>query len=349
VSVVAEARVEFHEQLRELEQEALSTTDLCITALDQAVEAVVNHDPELASIVVKGDDEIDARYLDVHQGILSLLARQSPVATDLRLVAALLHTISHIERIGDLCVNMSKLVPLMGEAPPNSLEIFSKVEQAALQARDQIKQAQIAFADRNLELAEDLVRQDDRIDQLNRDVFNAALEIGGEDASAREWAAHMMLIARYIERVPRSGRGLSLTPSRRVAAAEPAPPSVRFTKTSQVGHWTVTSATARRPTLASVRRDTENPRHDRRDMSANAMSWNGDDVREHEMRRIRREIRDRARRGHSHDQMAHWLATQESRITECELVLARLLVRHHAARTGSGSAAYLKDLGRTID
>jgi phosphate transport system protein len=201
VRVVGEARVEFHEQLRELEQEALSAADLTITALDQAVEAVVNHDVELASMVVKGDDEIDGRYLDVHQGILSLLARQSPVATDLRLVAALLHTISHIERIGDLCVNMSKLVPLMGEAPPNSSEIVANVQAAALQARDQIKQAQIAFADRNLELAEDLVRQDDRIDQLNRDVFNAALEIGGDDASAREWAAHMMLIARYIERV----------------------------------------------------------------------------------------------------------------------------------------------------
>ena len=68
-------------------------------------------------MVIEGDDRIDGRYLDVHQGILSLLARQAPVASDLRLVAALLHTIMHIERIGDLCVNIAKLVPLMGEAP----------------------------------------------------------------------------------------------------------------------------------------------------------------------------------------------------------------------------------------
>jgi phosphate transport system protein len=195
-----QTRLEFHQELRELEQQALSTADLALSALDQAVEAAVNGDVELASMVIEGDDSIDGRYLQVHQGVLSLLARQSPVASDLRLVAALLHTIVHIERIGDLCVNIAKLVPLMGDSPPSSYEIISKIETAGAQAHDQIKQAQIAFADRNLELAEDLVRQDDVIDRLNREIFNAALEIGG-DPSTREWAAHMMLIARYLERI----------------------------------------------------------------------------------------------------------------------------------------------------
>src|SRR3712207_5556909 len=113
-----EVRVEFHEQLRELEHEALSTIDLVCVALGQAIEAVVKRDSELAVMVIEGGDRIDGRYLDVHQGILSPLARQSPVASDLRLVAALLHTIMHIERAGDLCVNIAKLVPLMGDPPP---------------------------------------------------------------------------------------------------------------------------------------------------------------------------------------------------------------------------------------
>jgi hypothetical protein len=97
--------------------------------------------------------------------------------------------------------------------------------------------------------------------------------------------------------------------------------------------------------LGSVNREGENLRHNRRDMYRSSRSWDGDDVREHEMRRLRREIRDRARRGQSHEQIAHWLSTQERRFTECELVLARLLVRHHAARAGSGGAAYLQELG----
>jgi phosphate transport system protein len=196
-----EVRVEFHERLEELERETLETADLAASALDQAVEAVVNRDAELASMVVENDDSIDGRYLEVHQGILSLLARQAPVASDLRLIAALLHVIVNIERIGDLAVNISKLVPLMGEGPPNSGDILAKIQAAGAQARDQIHQAQLAFRDRNLKLAEDLVTQDDLIDRLNREVFNAAVEIGGSDPDIREWAAHAMLIARYIERV----------------------------------------------------------------------------------------------------------------------------------------------------
>jgi phosphate transport system protein len=198
---VPEVRREFHDQLAELERETLDTADLTSVALDQAVEAVLAGDTELAVMVINGDDRIDGRYLDVHQGVLSLLARQAPVASDLRLVAAILHTIMHLERVGDLCVNIAKLVPLMGEAPFDAGEIFSKIEAAGAQARDQIKQAQIAFAGRKLDLAEDLVRQDDVIDLLNKEIFHLAVEIGGSDPEVREWAAHVMLIARYLERI----------------------------------------------------------------------------------------------------------------------------------------------------
>ena len=172
-----------------------------MVSLDQAIDAVVNRDSELAQMVIDGDDRIDGRYLDVHQGLLSLLARQSPVATDLRLVAAILHAIMHIERIGDLCVNIAKMVPLMPTDPPNDPGIIARAEAAGNQARDQIRQAQRAFADRNLELAIDLVKQDDTIDRLNREIYYAALEIGELDIETRNWASLMMLIARYIERV----------------------------------------------------------------------------------------------------------------------------------------------------
>ena len=196
-----QTRTAFHEQLRELEERALSTADLAAEALEQVIQAIVENDVELARMVIDGDDRIDGRYLDVHQGILSLLARQSPVASDLRLVSALLHTIVHIERIGDLCVNAAKLVPLAGDAPPGGEGIHEMLQATGGQVRDQIHQAQRAFRDRDLALAEDLVNQDDVIDRLNRQVFYAAVDIGAGDAEAREWSAHMMLIARQIERI----------------------------------------------------------------------------------------------------------------------------------------------------
>ena len=195
-----ETRIEFHEQLRDLEAETLSALDLTSTALDQAIEAVINRDQELAVMVIDNDDRIDGRYLYVHRGLLNLIARQAPVASDLRLVAGVLHTIHHVERIGDLCVNIAKLANLMGEPPAGSEEIIAKLEAAANQARDQIRQASVAFKQRNLNLAENLVSQDDVIDRLNRQIFREAVEIGS-DEQAREWGAHVMLIARHIERI----------------------------------------------------------------------------------------------------------------------------------------------------
>src|SRR5690242_21338688 len=93
---------------------------MVVTSLERVMEALQHQDVELAAMVVADDDRIDGRYLEVHQGILSLLARQSPVATDLRIVAALLHCIRCIERMGDQCVNIAKLVPLSGHDAPKA-------------------------------------------------------------------------------------------------------------------------------------------------------------------------------------------------------------------------------------
>jgi phosphate transport system protein len=136
----------------------------------------------------------------VHQGILSLLALQAPVATDLRLVAALLHVIKHVERMGDQCVNIAKLVPLAGHEPPADERMLRNIATMGEQAGRQVVQCKQAFERRDVALAQDLVRQDDEIDRLNRDCFHLALEIG-DDPDTREWAMHMMLVARCIERI----------------------------------------------------------------------------------------------------------------------------------------------------
>src|SRR5436309_7817070 len=118
-----EVRHQFRETLRELEEQTLGGLDMVIQQLDRALESVTYQDVELAGMVVADDDRIDGRYLEVHQGILSLLARQAPVATDLRLVAALLHVLRCIERMGDQCVNIAKLVPLSGYDAPKAEDI----------------------------------------------------------------------------------------------------------------------------------------------------------------------------------------------------------------------------------
>jgi phosphate transport system protein len=193
-------RQQFQDELEGLERQALGGLDLVCQALDRAIEVVQHQDVELASMVIADDDRIDGRYLEVHQGILSLLALQAPVAGDLRLVAALLHVIKHVERMGDQCVNMAKLVPLAGHEPPADAELLAKIARMGELARSLVQQCKLAFERRDAALALDLVRQDDEIDTLNRECFHRALEIG-DDADQREWAMHMMLIARCLERI----------------------------------------------------------------------------------------------------------------------------------------------------
>ncbi len=193
-------RLHYQEELEELERRALSGLDLVVAAMDRTLEAVEHQDIELAELVIADDDRIDGRYLEVHQEILTLLATQAPVATDLRLISAMLHVIHSIERMGDQCVNISKVIPLTGHDAPQHEDMVDRILRMGKQARSMVSQAKKAFEGRDIELARDLVRQDDVVDQLNKECFALAVEVG-EQKDVREWAMTMMLVARAIERI----------------------------------------------------------------------------------------------------------------------------------------------------
>ncbi len=195
-----ETRTQYQEELDRLEASALGGLDLVSAALSRTLEAIEHQDVELAQLVIADDDRIDGRYLEVHQSLITLLATQSPVATDLRLISALLHVLKNVERMGDQCVNICKMIPLSGNEPPADEEMVKLILAMGGQTRTLISQAKRSFEDRDVEMARDLVRQDDVVDNLNRDCFRLALEIG-DDADKREWSMTMLLGARAIERI----------------------------------------------------------------------------------------------------------------------------------------------------
>jgi phosphate transport system protein len=197
---MATSRLHFQEELARLETQALGALDLVVGTLDRTLEALHHRDIELAALVIADDDRIDGRYLEVHQGILTLLALQAPVASDLRVVAALLQVIRNAERMGDQCVNIAKLLPITGYEAPVDDELVTVVEKMGVLARSEVNQSKQAFLLRDIALAEDLARQDQEINRLNRCVFHRAVEIG-TDSDRREWAMTMMLVARALERI----------------------------------------------------------------------------------------------------------------------------------------------------
>ena len=200
-----ELRQRFRDELASLEDHTLGALDLVTMQIDRSLEALEHQDVELAEMIVADDDRLDGRFLEVHQGILSLLALQAPVAGDLRLVAALLHTIKHIERMGDQCVNIAKLIPITGWEPPVDDELLATILRMGRQARSEVVQCKRAFAERDVALAEDLVRQDREINRANREVFRRAIDIG-DDPDTREWAMTMVMVARAL-RADRRQRG----------------------------------------------------------------------------------------------------------------------------------------------
>jgi phosphate transport system protein len=200
MAVSGEARRRFQEQMRELEHAALGGLDMALGQVERVLIALENVDLRLAQFVIADDDRIDGRFLEVHQGVLSLLALQAPVAGDLRVVAAVLHVISNIERVGDQCVNVAKLIPLSGHAPSPDDQLLERILRLGRLARDELAQARHAFAERDLELAESLAAQDLAVNRLGREIFRLAVRVGG-DPELREWAMTMTLAARALERI----------------------------------------------------------------------------------------------------------------------------------------------------
>jgi phosphate transport system protein len=192
------AREHFVQELETLEAEAMQMLDLVVAEIGRTMRALESRDASLAAAVVQADDEIDARYHELHGRTLSLIARQAPVATDLRLASALLDVVRHAERMGDYCVNVAKFVPPRDcELPPTLLEhvlaMGSLAAELVIGAKD-------AFGRRDAEAAEALARHDDELDRLNRESFELAFDAVA-DPAARAAALQLMLIARWIERL----------------------------------------------------------------------------------------------------------------------------------------------------
>ena len=192
-------RVTLQEEMDTLQASLLEEGDLVLRAVRGSINALRENDPELADEVIPFDDDVDARYLALEQSIESLLARQTPVAVDLRFVLAVLHSNLHLERMADLCVTISKLTKL-AHGLPSDATLIEGFDEMASRAEEMIRVALDSFVQRDVEGAESLVDLDELIDRTNRRVASYILDLGGE-MDKREWGLRMLLISRCLERI----------------------------------------------------------------------------------------------------------------------------------------------------
>ena len=180
-------------QLQEMGQRVLS-------AVRGAIRALEERDEELADEVISFDDQVDARYMQIEEGVQSLLARQTPVAADLRLVLAVLRVNLHLERMADYCVTVAKLTKLMGNLNVTDEAISRSIEDMGQRAEQMIRVALDAFATRDAKKAETLVDLDELIDRANRNATEDVLSLG-DSPEEREYGLRMLVVSRCVERI----------------------------------------------------------------------------------------------------------------------------------------------------
>ena len=192
-------RTTFQDELNLLESALQEEGSLVLRALRGALKAVEERDSDLADEVIGFDDEVDRLYVQIEQGVESLLARQTPVASDLRLVLAMIHINLHLERMADYCVTIAKLTKLAPEVDPDA-RLLEGFDEMGARAEEMIRVALDSFANRNLEGAESLVQLDELIDRANRRVVEHLLALGAAP-EMREYGLRMVLVSRALERI----------------------------------------------------------------------------------------------------------------------------------------------------
>ena len=194
-----QTRRHFHEELEGLELSLLGLGELTEQAVSRSVDVLETRDEEQAAALIAGDDAIDERYLDVENRWLELLALQTPVAGDLRLISAILHINLHLERIGDMAVNIAKLITATRHLPTNKTIVSHLLEMGDV-VRRMVRTAMESFARRDLDLALSLPSMDEPVDRLNRGMYREVAACAG-DPELLDWAVRMMVVSRQLERV----------------------------------------------------------------------------------------------------------------------------------------------------
>ena len=188
----------FRAELRELRAETVSIGGLVVEASSKAVRALVEGDLDLAGEVVAGDDEIDRRTLGLEEHALEVIATQFPVAKDLRLLHSLTYIAIHMERMGDLSVNIAKAALRTAEVKgPQTL--YDLIQAQGSLVHRVLEACMEALENRDVKLARKLPDMDEPIDHLFKQFFRELARLHDEEDI--EWASSMVLAARYLERI----------------------------------------------------------------------------------------------------------------------------------------------------
>ena len=189
----------FDQELESVRQELVHMGQIVQDAIKNAVDALARRDKALAQQVMDGDDLIDSMQVDIEDRCISLIARQQPVATDLRILGTGLKITTDLERIGDHAFDIAKIVLLIGDEP--LIKPLVDIPRMAVMAQSMLEDSLQAYLKLDIQLAEKVCRDDDLVDQLYHQVFRELLTYMLEDPKKINQATQLIFVARYLERI----------------------------------------------------------------------------------------------------------------------------------------------------
>jgi phosphate transport system protein len=193
-----ETRTAFHKRLREIQDDVLAMGSMVSKAISRSIEALKNRDLDIARQVIADDKKIDHKRFEIEEKCVELIATQQPMASDLRIILAVLNILSEVERIGDYAEGIGKIAIMIGNEPP--LKPLIDIPRMAEQTIDMLRRSLDAFVSRDAEAAKKIVTEDDTIDQLYDQVFRELLLFMAEDPKTITRATRLIWVAHNLER-----------------------------------------------------------------------------------------------------------------------------------------------------
>lgn len=193
-----ETRTAFHKRLREIQDDVLAMGSMVSKAMLRSIDALKNRELELAHQIVTDDKKINQKRFEIEEKCIELIATQQPMASDLRIILAVLNIVSEVERIGDYAEGIAKIAIMIGDEPP--LKPLIDVPRMAEQTVDMLRRSLDAFVNRDAETAKKISAEDDIIDQLYDQVFRELLVFMAEDPKTITRATRLIWVAHNLER-----------------------------------------------------------------------------------------------------------------------------------------------------
>jgi phosphate transport system protein len=193
-----ETRTIFHKKLREIQDDVLAMGSMVSKATLRSIDAMKNRDLELAQQVIVDDKKVNRKRFEIEEKCVELIATQQPMASDLRIILAVLNIISEVERIGDYAEGIAKIAIMIGDEPP--LKPLIDIPRMAEKTVDMLQRSLDAFVNRDAEAARQISTEDDAVDHLYDQVFRELLTFMVEDPKTITRATRLIWVAHNLER-----------------------------------------------------------------------------------------------------------------------------------------------------